>query len=338
MSKCGYKKNLIFLLCIILMMIFLTGCGSYAEDNGKPTIVCTIFPEYDWILNILGDEAEQYNIKLILDGTADIHSYQPTAADIAAIASCDLLIYVGGESDSWVGDALKGSINENVRAVRLLDCLGNRALEEEFVEGMQQGVFESGHQHDVNTSEDVEYDEHVWLSLKNAEIFVRECTLAIEQLSPDKSSVFESNAENYIKELQNLDSKFSELVQQSSINKLMFADRFAFRYMTSDYGLEYYAAFSGCSADAEAGFETVVYLADKLNEEKLPAVIILENSDTRLAEIIIENAEESDVLILSIDSMQSVSETQRENGYSYLTAMEKNLKILQMALGHDSAS
>lgn len=340
-------KILIFLLSAFLLICVLGGCGSEVRDNGKPNIVCTIFPEYDWLRNILGEAAEDYNIRLILEGSTDMHSYQPTAADIAAVASCDLLIYVGGESDQWIEDALKGSINENMQVIKLLDCLEDRLLEEEVVEGMQERFFghshdeeheEAEHEHDSDEESEEhhlhegEYDEHVWLSLRNAEIFVRKLADVMKQMTPESAETFEDNAKRYIEKLAELDSRYTEAVSESGRKTLLFADRFAFRYLTEDYGLNYYAAFSGCSADAEAGFETVVFLAEKLGSTDLSAVLVLESSDKQLAGTIIANSDNSEAEILVMDSMQSVSKEQREAGYSYLSAMESNLEVLKKVL------
>lgn len=315
-------------LCLVLVATGLTGCGEYMKDNGKPLIVCTIYPEYDWLMNVLGDEADNYNIKLILDGSTDIHSYQPTAADIAAIASCDLLIYPGGESTVWIEDALEGKVNEDMRVIQLIECLGEDALNEH-----DHGEDEAGAEHDHHHSdEEIAYDEHVWLSLKNAEVFVHEISHALGEISPEKAGVFEENAHEYEEKLHELDEAFLQVVNEAEYNTLMFADRFAFRYMMEDYSIEHYEAFTGCSADAEAGFETVAYLAEKLNEEKLPAVVILENTDERLAETIIDTAEKPDTEILVLDSMQSITAEQKEEGYSYLSAMEYNLGVIKEAL------
>ncbi|MGN0164940.1 MAG: metal ABC transporter substrate-binding protein [Lachnospiraceae bacterium] len=365
-AGCGGKnpviRTVIFLMAMILCAVCFNGCGNYIPDDGKKQIVCTVFPEYDWLMNILGDEAENYHIRLILDTAADMHSYQPTAEDIAAVSSCDLLIYVGGESDGWIEDALKNKVNDNMQIINLMECMGDRALEEEVIEGMHEGLF--GHNHGDSNHEDGEvhedeheevedhndhdaddqvegshthvhegeYDEHVWLSLKNAEIFVEAITGELIKLSPEKADVFESNARVYTEKLEELDGLYFRVVTEGHYSTLLFADRFPFRYLIEDYEITYYAAFSGCSADAEAGFDTVVYLANRISDEKLPAVIILENSDGRLAETIIDNSGCKDVEILVLDSMQSVSGKQREEGYTYLSVMESNLGVLKKAL------
>lgn len=372
-------KAAAFVLCIAIAGVMFTGCGEYMADNGKPTVVCTIFPEYDWLMNVLGDEASEFNIRLLLQGSTDIHSYQPTAADITAIASCDLLIYPGGESCSWIEDALENSVNDEQQVIRLLDVLGNEALEEEVVEGMQESHFGHGHnnneetehknhadsdtnngnlkqddsEHGTTSDDDSdngnvrrddsehegeghvhegEYDEHVWLSLHNAEKFVTAIKEEVRDIYPEKEAVFEENAQAYISGLEALDEKYREIIENADYTTLMFADRFPFRYFIEDYGLQYYAAFSGCSADAEASFETVTFLAEKLKSERLPALLILESTDDRLAETIINTSEASDVEILVIDSMQSIPSGKMDGGYTYLGAMESNLEVIKQAL------
>lgn len=321
---------LLFLLMLCFSIYAFTACGRNVEKEDGPLIVCTVCPEYDWLVNILGDAKGECRIKLLLDGSADMHSYQPTAEDLAEIASCDLLIYVGGESDKWLEDAVKGSVNENLKTVKLLDCLENRALEEEIVEGMQQKPLAGGHEHGDGEKE---YDEHIWLSVKNAELSVLAISDAVCELMPEKRDMLKANTEDYLKSLKELDDRYAEAVSSGEFDTLLFADRFPFRYMTSDYGIKYYAAFSGCSADAEAGFKTVVFLADRLAEEKLPAVIVLENSDKELAESVIEVSEREGVDILVLDSMQSGTGSEAGNDGSYISVMEDNLEIIKKALG-----
>lgn len=348
----GYKSIAVMLLVLGLACGVLTGCGDYMEENGKPNIVCTIYPEYEWLLKVLGDEAENYNIRLLLDGSTEVHSYQPTAADIAAISDCDLLIYVGGEGDKWIEDVLENKTNENMRIIKLLDCLGDNALEEEVIEGMQEGLFGHDHAYEELTEEEHDedcghiegeashnhahegvYDEHVWLSLKNARLFVEVIEESISELWPEKAQIFNNNAVEYITLLEELDKEYEEIVNGADATKLLFADRFPFRYLIEDYDLEYYAAFSGCRADAEASFETVVFLAERLKEEEIPAVLILESSDETLAETVIDTADCGKIDILVLDSMQSDTGAWKEQGFDYLKIMESNLEVLRQALG-----
>ncbi|MBO5998122.1 MAG: zinc ABC transporter substrate-binding protein [Lachnospiraceae bacterium] len=312
--------------------MLLTACGSTGSapktDNGRGghtlSIVATIFPEYDWLMNVLGENPAGADVTLLCGNGVDLHSYQPSVDDVLKIADCDLFIYVGGESDGWVKDALGNAVNKDMTVVNLLDCLGNRVREEETVEGMQ----EEGADH----SEETSYDEHIWLSLKNAIVCTETVRDALCGLDPDHAAVYEENTEKYIRKLDALDSAYREAADLAGTGTLLFADRFPFRYLTEDYGLAYYAAFSGCSAETEASFETVTFLADKIDELSLHCILTIEGSDRRLAETIAENAGSPDLTILTMDSMQAVSGKDIAAGVSYLSIMEQNLDVLKQAL------
>ena len=275
-------------------------------NSNKISIVCTTFPQYDWVKNILGEEAERFNVTLLLDNGVDMHSYQPAVKDIATAGSSDLFIYVGGESDTWVEDVLKEAKNKDLKAINLMETLGNSVKEEEVVEGMQEERESLGHSHEKSSKEkqeqtlkeshensqeingqkeaadeEPEYDEHIWLSIRNAEIMVKNIEKAIEQLDSDNAKVYQNNAENYIKKLDTLDKQYANTIQNAKYKAILFGDRFPFRYMVDDYDLKYYAAFAGCSAETMAGFETVTFLAKKANELQLPVILTIENSDCR---------------------------------------------------------
>ena len=307
------KKALIFL---VLLLIF-AGCAQSETADGSVSVVCTVFPEYDWVREIAGDGV---SLTLLAGNGVDLHSYQPTAADVMNISACDLFIYVGGESDKWVNDVLKNRTNEDMQVISLLETLGEHAKAETLTEGMQGEL-------------DGALDEHVWLSLKNSEIFVTEIKNALCSLSPENAGVFEQNCENYIAKLRALDEKYSDEFANAENRTLIFADRFPFRYLADDYGLTCFAAFPGCSAESEASFETVAFLAKKLAELKLSHIMILEGSDGRLASAVISAAKaENAVGILYLDSMQSVTHEDISSGISYLSVMEHNLETIKYAL------
>lgn len=307
----------------------MTGCADTeqnaagsAEDDTSLSIVTTIFPEYDWVRNVLGDE--DADITMLTDGGVDMHSFQPTADDIVKISECDLFIYAGGESDAWVEDALKQSGNENMKVIDLLDVLGDSVREEETVEGMEAEAEEE--------EGETEYDEHVWLSLKNAEVICDAIADSLAELDPGNAENYRSNASAYKDELAALDEEYQTAVDKASQNTLLFGDRFPFRYMVDDYGLNYYAAFAGCSAETEASFETVRFLAEKVDECGLKYVITLENGDQSIAETIIENTENKDQEIIQMNSMQSVTSDDIADGATYLAIMQENLDALKLAL------
>ena len=322
------KRFILILAVAVLALGCLTACGNGGKDNGKLKIVTTIFPEYDWVMNILGDNPAGAEVTMLLDSGVDLHSFQPTAEDILKIASCDMFIYVGGESDAWVEDALRNASNKNRIVINLLEVLGDKVKEEELVEGMQGEEEEEGE----GEEEGPEYDEHVWLSLKNASILVNKIAESIAKLDPEHKSIYSFNAKNYGDKLNTLDTSFKEAVDAASVKTLLFGDRFPFRYLTDDYGLKYYAAFVGCSAETEASFKTIVFLANKMDELSLHAVMTIEGTDHRIAETIIQNTQSKDQKVLTLDSMQSVTSADVKKGTTYLGIMESNLAVLKEAL------
>ena len=302
----------------------LCGCQRIAENNDID-IVCTVFPIYDWVMNIIGD-TEGVEVTLLVKNGTDPHSYSPTPTDIAKIYSCDMLIYVGGESDAWLEDVLDGVVNEDMVEVRLLELLGDRA----FLHEHEDDVICDDDCHEHHHEGENAYDEHVWLSIKNA---VYLCERLLEELKPVLAAeAIISNAEDYISSLLSLDAEYERAVSESARKTLLFADRFPFRYLTEDYGIEYFAAFSGCAADVEASFETITRLAKKTDELSLGYVLILESSDHSLAQTVIESSKSKSAGILVMDSMQSVTETDMENGVSYISIMRENLAALKTAL------
>ena len=325
-------KKYTAILGILVAALVLAGLFTRpgASADGELSIVATIFPEYDWVMEILGDRAESAQVTLLLDSGVDLHSYQPSVKDMVTLAECDLFLYVGGESDSWVDSALAGSANENRIVINLLEVLGEQAKQEELLEGMEQ---EDHHEEDGHDEEEAELDEHVWLSLRNASLFCQAIRDALIQLDGEHADIYRANTEAYLERLAALDSAFAEAAAQGSRDTLLFGDRFPFRYLADDYGLRCYAAFPGCSAETEASFETVIFLADKLDALGLGTVMTLEGSDGKLARTIADTAKSEDIAILSMDSMQSVTAKDVHSGASYLSIMEKNLAVLRQALG-----
>ena len=318
-------KRILPLFSAVLILFCLCACADVKPaEGGKIKVVCTVFPIYDWTREIAGDKAE---IIWLAKNGADMHSFQPSAADMVEIAECDLLIYIGGESDKWVEEAVKQYQNEKRALINLTSLLGDALKEEEYTEGMQE---EHEHEHE---EEEAEYDEHVWLSLKNAVIFTGAIADALEEKDPENAEFYKENALNYTEKLNALDGEYQKAVSKADNKTLLFADRFPFRYMTEDYGLSYYAAFPGCSAETEASFETVAFLSAKADELGLKYIIKTETAATKIAETVIANTKEKNQEILVLDSMQSVGSKDAENGTTYLSVMEKNLETLKKALG-----
>ena len=333
-------KTIVALVMVMaLAMASLTGCGkSKAKASEKISVVATIFPEYDWVKNIVKDNAE-VDITMLLDTGVDLHSYQPTADDILKISTCDLFIYVGGESDEWVEDVLDKATNKNMKVLNLMEVLGESVKEEEMKEGMQEDAEEHEHEHEdadeenhEHEEEEIEYDEHVWLSLKNAEIICKKISEEMSKIDSKNKDKYSKNSEEYIAKLKQLDEKYEQVCNDSKVKTLLFGDRFPFRYMVEDYDLDYYAAFVGCSAESEASFETIKFLADKVDELNLNTILQIESADGKIANTIKKTTKAKDMEILTMNSMQSVTSKDVENGDNYIGIMESNLEVLKKAL------
>ena len=324
------KKILALLLALWIPAAVLSGCAPQDDSaaSNKLNIVTTIFPAYDWVREILGDETDRAEITMLLDSGVDLHSYQPTVDDIVKISDCDLFLYVGGESDGWVDDALKNAPNKERKVIRLLDVLGDSAKAEETVAGMQ----EEEHDHE----EEAEYDEHIWLSLKNAQVLVAAISKALQETDPARKDAYAANAAAYAEKLSALDGEYRAAVDSGKYKTLLFGDRFPFRYLADDYGLDYYAAFPGCSAETEASFETVSFLAGKMDALGLPCVLTIEGTQHKIAETIVQNTAQKNQQVLTMDSMQAVTANDAASGVSYLSIMEKNLSVLKKALGQEA--
>ena len=331
------KKLLILLLALSFMLFTALPAGMAEEKPLK--IVTTIFPIYDWVRQIIGER--DADVTMLMDSGVDLHNFQPTAQDILTIAQCDLFIFVGGESDEWTEDVLNTVQNESMTVINLLDALGDDVKEEEIVEGMEhehdhdEEEDHDDHEHDEDEDHEEhehEADEHVWLSLRNAEKLVKVIAETLAAIDAEKAEPYRANAESYIEKLQALDAQYAETVDTAAFKTLLFGDRFPFRYLADDYGLTYYAAFAGCSAETEASFQTILFLAQKLDELGLPAVLTIENPKTRIAETVVNATQKKNQKILSLNSMQGVTAQEVKDGAAYLSLMENNLIVLRDAL------
>lgn len=328
MKKKQWKR---MLAVVVLCMCLLSGCavGSVPDaDDSRLHIVCTTFPQYDWVRNLIQGNEENILLTLLMDRGGDLHNFQPSALDIAKVSDCDMFVYVGGESDVWVDDALSEAVNSDMRVINMMEVVSGNLVEEEHLEGFEH-LGQEGHGHEEHASE---YDEHIWLSLRNAGIIVEELSAQLEALDGAHASLYEKNCDAYLAELHALDLQYAKVVEESRNDTLLFADRFPFRYFVEDYGIKYYAAFEGCSAETEASFGTVAYLAGRLDALGIGAVIVLDGSDDRLARVLIENTEAKNQKIFVLNSLQSVSRNDIKAGLSYLAAMEENCSVLEQAL------
>lgn len=358
MIKQKYIRRIVTMVLAAAMAMSMTACGGNSgagSKDGKITVVTTIFPEYDWVREIVGQgtnstdtsAADSVDVTMLLDNGVDLHSYQPSAADIAKVSSCDMFIYVGGESDTWVDDVLKEAVNKDMVVINLMDVLGDQVKEEEVVEGMEAEEEEEeadnhdgdadsedeegeGHHHEEGEKE---YDEHIWLSLKDSQILTQTIADKLCEIDADHADAYKANVSAYNEKLAALDADYQTAVDNGKVDTILFGDRFPFRYMVDDYGLNYYAAFVGCSAETEASFETIIFLAGKVDDLGLPAILTIENSDQKIASTVKDNTKTKDQEILVMNSLQSITSSDVEAGESYYKVMGENLEVLKKALG-----
>lgn len=316
-------KKFFALILICTLCLALCACGQQAqapETDGGVNIVATVFPAYDFARQIAGDDG---NVTLLIPPGSEAHSYEPTPQDIIRIQNCDLLVCNGGESEAWLDEILGGMGNE-IPTVVMLDCVD--ALTEEDKDGMQ---VHKHHDHD-HEHEDEEYDEHVWTSPVNAQLICRAISAALCQADPAHASDYTARCVDYCAELQELDADFRGVIANAKRHTLIFADRFPVRYFVEEYGLDYFAAFPGCADDAEPSARTVAFLIDRVREEQAPAVLYIEFSNQKMADIVCEDTGCEKLLF---NSCHNVTADQLRGGVTYLELMRGNLEAVKEALG-----
>lgn len=351
-----------FFLAFLSLFIATPQHAISAQQTQKLSVVVTSFHEYDWVRNILGTKHDNVTLTLIIDNGVDIHSFEPSVKDISLISSADLFIYNGGVSDSWIEKVITQPTNSSLKSISVVEIIGDKIKAEVLIEGMQEGAHLHHHEHDDHHDhsahheehehddhhdhsahhEDHEHDdhehtsahidEHVWLSLNNAIIICEKLALTISELDPQNSDIYKTNAENYITSLRTLEQKYRDELASAPRDTLIFTDRFPFLYMMDDYNINYYAAFQGCSAETEASFKTLAFLSKKVDELDIKNLIIIDNGLLDLAKAVARNSKNKDCNILELNSLQSVSATQMENGATYLNLMQENLEVLKKAL------
>ena len=328
----------ILAVCGLLCGSLLAGCGTEraegvseeVQDDGRISVVTTIFPQYDFVRQIAGENVE---LKMLLKPGEETHSYEPTPQDIIAIQNSDIFIYVGGENDAWVEDILESMPEADMRTLKLMDCVDT--VEEEHVEGMQE---QPGHSHEEEESHEDEtkeehsvheIDEHVWTSPVNASAIVDKIKELLVQADPENRQIYEENAEAYEADLAELDAAFRDVVDNAGRSLVVFGDRFPFRYFVDEYGLDYYAAFPGCASDTEPSAATMAFLINKVKEEEIPAVLKMELSNENIANAI---AEATGTEVRTFYSCHNLTAEEFEDGETYLSMMQKNVETLKEVL------
>lgn len=305
------KRVLALSLCTALLLCALA-CSRPKLDETKPTVVCTIFPQYDFVRAIAG---ERVNLVMLAKPGSEVHGFDPSLAEMSLILESDLFIYVGGETDRWTEDLLHKNGRE-LFAVALTDLVDT--VDEERTEGMQG-----------KAEEEAEADEHVWTSPENAIRIIEGLTDALCRLLPEDSDEMRTNADAYIRELRRLDDELHAVMRQAKRTTVVFAERFPFRYLTEDLGLRYYAALPGCSSNEEVSLSTVSKLIEIVRREKVPCVFTIEFSDGRIAETI---AEATGCSVYELHSCHNVSREDFDAGVTYLDLMYRNLESLKKAV------
>ena len=324
-------KRLLIILLSMSLLLSLLSC-SPKKDEEKITILCTLFPQYDWLRNIT-DGSDTIELKLLIANGSDPHSYQPTAKDIADISNCDMIVYIGGDSDTWVKKAIERSKNEKIKSV-VLSELESVTL---------RNISAESHSHDEHDHEDhkeheghshAAFDEHLYLSLKNAAAITKELANELCSLDSANEELYRKNAESYISKLLELDSSFAQKIANADEEPFMlFADRFPFVYLLSDHNISYSAAFESCTTDTNAGFDTVIRLIKEAELHKVKYITVTETSDKALAETVISSTQTKDQKIAVLHSLQAVNESQIKNGITYLSVMQDNINSILIATG-----
>ena len=346
MKKIKFASVMSIVLAAVMLISLLPACGAsrlYSEGEGELNIVATNFPPFEFARVVAGEKA---TITILQDNGADLHNYSPTTATLTALSNADIFICVGGDSDAkWIDDAIANAQNPDLKVVKLTDCVEvfygelESHNHSEYCHSTHGDHDEEEHDHEHEHEDEHEHehedghvhtgDEHVWTSIKNVIKIVDAIAEACKSKDAENADFYAANAAAYTAELKALDAEYQAAVDASAHKTLVFADRFPFVYMIKDYGLCHYAAFSGCSTDVNASFETQTKLAEAVKHNSLPAVIIIESSDGSLAETVVAG---TDAKILTMNSMQAVTRAQITDGRTYLETMKSNLNVLKEAL------
>lgn len=329
------KRKILFLILILILCVstVFSSCAKPGADDGgtdgKKIITVSVFPVYDWVREVSRGSGG-VDVRLLIDSGTDMHSYQPSAADILKITKSDMFIFIGGESDEWAQKALENDSSAKTEGLSVSDALEDYLLTEEELPGI-----EDKHSHSHEETGEIEKDEHVWLSLKNAEVFTNIIAGKLALIDPDNSGIYYNNAKEYIKQISALEGEYRWVVNNAKNDTLIVCDRFPFRYLTDEFSIKYYAAFSGCTSETDASFKTVSFLINKADEVKTDCLITADGSDKKLARIVASCMEKKDIKILTLDSMQTISKNDIQNGKTYLSVMKNNLKTLSEALNSE---
>ncbi len=312
------KRKLLAVITAAATVLSLCACSSESgysnSDSGKLKIISTVFPPYDLARQIAGDNAE---ISILLPPGSEIHNYEPSAKDMIAIRNCDIFLYIGGENEQWAEKLINSNDTENVTAVKLIDYVPTLFEDEDE------------HDHDHDHEHEHETDEHIWTSPKNAQLMLSAVYDAICKVDPSDKQTYTKNKDAYAKQLSDLDDAYRSAVDNAKNKTIVLADKFPFRYLAHEYGLEFSAAFAACSDESEPGVSTMIKLTKTIKENNIPAVYYLEFSSTKIADTL---CDETGATKLMLHSCHNVSKQDIENNVSYVDLMKQNLENLKLTL------
>ena len=312
------KRKLLAVITAAATVLSLCACSSESSysnsDSGKLKIISTVFPPYDLARQIAGDNAE---ISILLPPGSEIHNYEPSAKDMIAIRNCDIFLYIGGENEQWAEKLINSNDTENVTAVKLIDYVPTLSEDEDE------------HDHDHEHEHEHETDEHIWTSPKNAQLMLSAVYDAICKVDPSGKQTYTKNKDAYAKQLSDLDNAYRSAVDNAKNKTIVIADKFPFRYLAHEYGLEFSAAFAACSDESEPGVSTMIKLTKTIKENNIPAVYYLEFSSTKIADTL---CDETGATKLMLHSCHNVSKQDIENNVSYVDLMKQNLENLKLTL------
>ena len=317
-------KVLSLVTSLLLVLFALSACApqaSTAKTDGI-SIVSTVFPSYDFARQITA--GTNANVTMLLQPGEEVHSFDPTSQDIIRVQSADLFAYVGGENDTWVENVLSG-LDKSVHTFKMMDYV--TLYEEELTDGMQP---EQEEPQPAGTAAEAEWDEHVWTAPVNAISIVKAMTSELAAIDPANAATYQANSDAYVKQLEALDQSFRDVVNGSARKIVVFADRFPVRYFVEEFGLQYYAAFPGCSTDTEPSAATLAALIDHVKTEGIPYVFYIEMSNQKMADTV---CEETGAQKLLFHTCHNVTKAEFESGETYLSLMQNNVLALQKALG-----
>ncbi|MBO4343533.1 MAG: zinc ABC transporter substrate-binding protein [Clostridia bacterium] len=312
------KKRVLTVIFAVLAAFSLSGCekgGEIKDNTDGIEIVCTFYPQYSWVKNLTKDTGA--DVILLQKGGTDFHSYQPTFEDTLKVQTCDVLVCIGGESDSWSEEAAQNG--GKAKVVSVMEEVSEKLIDESVRNGKEQ----------ENTEK--EKDEHVYLSVKNAKTACKAIAETLCEADGKNAERYRENLQEYLGKLEEIDKEFEKLTENCARKNFVMPDRYPFAYLSRDYGLECFAAFKGCSSETDASFETVVFLSEKIKELDVKYVAVTENSDKKTAKSVIENSGKDGIEILELNSMQSLSENDVKSA-EYTDIMLENLEAFRLLL------